>query len=134
MKAIWRRPLFLPALLALSVAAGRLVWVHEHPWAKYGVTITEDHGDSDTLLFFQFHLTRDGKEIEGPRIQGDILTVTYRPRADSSVPDAVVRSDVYHNCYVIVRLNLSDPSKPEFEIPDKTCLSIWYPPLGYESE
>ena len=62
------------------------------------------------------------------------MSVTYQSRPDSPIPDAVVRSGVYHNCYAIVRLNLSDPGKPEFEIPKKTCLSVWYPPQGYISD
>lgn len=89
LKLGWRITLVILGLLALTAVIERLVWNQQNPWARYGVTVTEGYGESDTWIFVNFYLTRNGKKIEGPRVVGDLLSVTYQPRADSSIPDAV---------------------------------------------
>jgi hypothetical protein len=73
-------------------------------------------------------LDRSGKRIEGPSIADDDLYVRFKQYEHEKLPEIVVRSDVYESDIVRLRLNLSDKSKPEFELVEDRGMGVVYLP------
>ncbi|HEY2857110.1 MAG TPA: hypothetical protein VGJ21_01675 [Terracidiphilus sp.] len=126
----WKAALLTVAMAVLALLAWFL-YQQSYPWARYGVSYTKDSGRSDSLQFLHFYVTRDGKAIKGPWIRGDELSVSFEYRAGESVPDAIIRSQVWPRRHVKLRLNTRDPSQPEFLIIEDVGLDVHYPPQGY---
>ncbi|HEY2857111.1 MAG TPA: hypothetical protein VGJ21_01680 [Terracidiphilus sp.] len=126
----WKAALLTMAMAVLALLAW-FFYQRWYPWARYGVSYEVTHGESDSFDFLDFYIQRDGRRIRGPSVLGDDLEISYRYRQEDAIPDAIIRSHVWPKRHVILRLNMTDRTKPEFVVIEDGGLDLSYPPLGY---
>jgi hypothetical protein len=105
---------------------GTIYWWAYNPLAKYGVTYTINSGEHAEYQWVNFYLDRDGKRINGPEIHDDDLSVSFKQVDGDNVPEIVVQSDTYRSHSATLKLNLSDRSKPEFELVECHDMKVEY--------
>lgn len=102
------------------------VWLNCNPLNRYGIFYEKTYGEHIAFQHIQFYWNRDGKKIMGPQITGDELYVRFK--RFENIPQIIVRSKVYKNRMVVLRLNFNDASKPEFELVENNMMGVWYFP------
>lgn len=114
--------------LALLLAG---IWIHDYftTLARYGVFYETTYGQSEALSHIRFYRDHQGVRHEGPEITGDWIYVEYEDLDDDGIPEMMVKSEMKSGGRVVVKLNLSDASKPPFDILERG-MTIDYPPLG----
>jgi len=106
-------------------------WIHDYSTtlARYGVFYKTTYGQSESLSHIRFYRDHNGVRHEGPEITGSWIYVEYADMYGDSLPEIVVKSEMKSEGRVVVKLNLSDDSKPPFDILEHG-LPINYKPLG----
>jgi hypothetical protein len=101
-----------------------------NPLKRLGVTYEIQSGEHAEFQNVQFFYQRGQSRVEGPIIYGEDLNITYRRVRNEPFPEIVVGSDVDERRSTVLKLNLTDPKKPEFELVATNMGVAYYPPWG----
>lgn len=100
-------------------------------WKKYGVEYKYAQMSSPTLDAVDFFINSEGGPIPGPTIMGDALEVSYEEIDKDGVDEIVLRSDVYPEKFVYIKILLKDGKASGFRILDRKGFAIIYPEAGF---
>jgi hypothetical protein len=125
-----KRLLSYRAALVVLLGVGVSIWYYlSNPLRRYGVSFEETPGLSESFNHIQFFRFYKGVRHKGPEVTGSLLFVVFQDTDGDAIPEILVKSQAAKTRQAILRLNLSDDSKPLFEIIEHT-LAINYPECG----